>query len=377
MKYLVLISGLLLLLACGGGAALIRTPAPPVVGKSLWTCPPPPEAGVGLTPVAGEPTVLPVPTATPYRRSDVAFLGQDVYAGAFRITVHAVTDAGPVDAAQGGGVLRLVDLEVASAQALALDLPAQVVIREVVQADGSGARGWWHSDPRAQDAAGALPTQLAPGGSWRGTVAIRTPEGSPSLVYIFRTPDEARMSDTPTDGLLIVRVAHDPFCVGNIARPNWTPGAGGGGIDGTPVVVPPGSNALVAFVVARLGYPYVWGAKGPNAFDCSGLLYAAYASLGISIPAGTRGGPAPGQGYFGTALMPSQLRPGDLLFFQITGDAPSHVGMYVGDLDGDGRGDMIHAATPALGVIFESDVFGSAFWTRVYWGARRMPGFPY
>jgi cell wall-associated NlpC family hydrolase len=71
------------------------------------------------------------------------------------------------------------------------------------------------------------------------------------------------------------------------------------------------------------------------------------------------------------------VRPGDLLFFQITGDAPSHVGMYVGDLDGDGRGDMIHAATPELGVIFESNVFGSSFWSRVYWGARRMPGFPY
>ena len=42
--------------------------------------------------------------------------------------------------------------------------------------------------------------------------------------------------------------------------------------------------AVAAFARARVGYPYVYGATGPSAFDCSGLTSAAYASIGVGIP---------------------------------------------------------------------------------------------
>jgi Cell wall-associated hydrolases (invasion-associated proteins) len=78
------------------------------------------------------------------------------------------------------------------------------------------------------------------------------------------------------------------------------PGGGNGGGGGTPPPVykgPTGTQAekVVAFVYAQIGKPYVFGASGPNSYDCSGLTSAAWASVGISIPRhqrGAVGGPA-------------------------------------------------------------------------------------
>jgi cell wall-associated NlpC family hydrolase len=78
----------------------------------------------------------------------------------------------------------------------------------------------------------------------------------------------------------------------------------------------------VAYAYSKLGDPYVYGATGPNSFDCSGLVQAAWASAGVAIPRTT---------YEQVAALPavstSDLQPGDLLFF----DGDGHVGMYVGD----------------------------------------------
>jgi peptidoglycan DL-endopeptidase CwlO len=76
------------------------------------------------------------------------------------------------------------------------------------------------------------------------------------------------------------------------------------------VRVPPGAAAsAVAVALAQVGKPYRWGAAGPDAFDCSGLVFAAYAAAGIAIGRTTfqwhqDGPPVP----------LSQLQPGDLLF---------------------------------------------------------------
>jgi cell wall-associated NlpC family hydrolase len=57
------------------------------------------------------------------------------------------------------------------------------------------------------------------------------------------------------------------------------------------------------------------------------------------------------------------LQPGDLIFFDVAMDGHiSHVGMLAGDLNGDGTWDMVHAATPQLGVRVEYDVLNSPFW---------------
>ncbi|MET8035650.1 MULTISPECIES: NlpC/P60 family protein [unclassified Streptomyces] len=94
--------------------------------------------------------------------------------------------------------------------------------------------------------------------------------------------------------------------------------------------------AAVAFAYAKLGSPYVWGATGPNAFDCSGLTQAAYRSAGVSLPRTTYA-----QINAGQRVTRSELQPGDLVFFY---SGISHVGIYVGD------GQMIHAPNPSAPV---------------------------
>ncbi|MDX2543930.1 NlpC/P60 family protein [Streptomyces sp. WI04-05B] len=115
--------------------------------------------------------------------------------------------------------------------------------------------------------------------------------------------------------------------------------AGAPGAAGTSgVAEAPNSRAAaaVAYAYQKLGSPYVWGATGPDAFDCSGLVQAAYRSAGISLPRTTYA-----QINAGQRVSPSELLPGDLVFFY---SGISHVGIYVG------HGQMIHAPNPSAPV---------------------------
>ncbi|NEV88317.1 NlpC/P60 family protein [Streptomyces tendae] len=94
--------------------------------------------------------------------------------------------------------------------------------------------------------------------------------------------------------------------------------------------------AAVAYAYQKLGSPYVWGATGPNAFDCSGLTQAAYRAAGVSLPRTTYA-----QIDAGRRVPRSELLPGDLVFFY---SGISHVGIYVGN------GQMIHAPNPSAPV---------------------------
>jgi len=90
----------------------------------------------------------------------------------------------------------------------------------------------------------------------------------------------------------------------------------------------------VAFAKAQVlaGKPYVWGAQGPNAFDCSGLVYAAYKSAGLVWPDWDRLNAALYAGY--TKHVPlSEIVPGDLLFYSTDGTISNiyHVSIYAGD----------------------------------------------
>lgn len=91
---------------------------------------------------------------------------------------------------------------------------------------------------------------------------------------------------------------------------------------------------VVAFALAQVGKSYVFGTTGPNTFDCSGLVVAAYRLLGIGLPHFT--GALAGRG---RPVDRSQLEPGDLVF-----PSSGHVGIYVG------RGLIVHASTPRGGV---------------------------
>ncbi|MFF4401216.1 NlpC/P60 family protein [Streptomyces sp. NPDC001480] len=107
--------------------------------------------------------------------------------------------------------------------------------------------------------------------------------------------------------------------------------------EATPAAAPNSrAAAAVAYAYRALGSPYVWGATGPNAFDCSGLAQAAYRSAGISLPRTTYA-----QINAGRRVSRSELAPGDLVFFY---SGISHVGIYVGN------GQMIHAPNPSAPV---------------------------
>jgi cell wall-associated NlpC family hydrolase len=96
----------------------------------------------------------------------------------------------------------------------------------------------------------------------------------------------------------------------------------------------PGSAAAVAIEAAlgQVGDPYVWGAVGPDGFDCSGLTMFAYGAAGVGLPHSSRA-----QSSMGRQLAPGEpMQPGDLVFFY---SPISHVGLYIGN------GMMVHART--------------------------------
>ncbi|NYH76727.1 cell wall-associated NlpC family hydrolase [Actinopolyspora biskrensis] len=95
-----------------------------------------------------------------------------------------------------------------------------------------------------------------------------------------------------------------------------------------------GSGSAAGAVQAALskqGSPYVYGADGPSQFDCSGLMYWAYAQAGVDLPRSSSA-----QAQVGKPISASQLKPGDLIFYY---SPVSHVSMYVGN------GKAVHAPT--------------------------------
>lgn len=90
------------------------------------------------------------------------------------------------------------------------------------------------------------------------------------------------------------------------------------------------ADKVIAYARKQIGDPYRWGAAGPDAYDCSGLVVAAYASIGIRLPHQT--GDLVGKG---RRVSRDQMQPGDLVFL-----SDHHVGIYIGG------GKMIHAPHP-------------------------------
>jgi cell wall-associated NlpC family hydrolase len=114
------------------------------------------------------------------------------------------------------------------------------------------------------------------------------------------------------------------------------------------------ADKAVAFAYAQLGKPYVWGATGPGSYDCSGLVKAAWAAAGVSVPRVTydQWGALP-------HIATSALQPGDLLFYNGEG----HVSMYVGD------GYIIDA--PRTGLAVQKIPMNTNWYAGTYEGAVR------
>ncbi|SDR08214.1 C40 family peptidase [Thermostaphylospora chromogena] len=112
----------------------------------------------------------------------------------------------------------------------------------------------------------------------------------------------------------------------------------------------------VSVAKKQIGDPYQWGASGPHAFDCSGLVYYSWKKAGVRLPRVT---------YAQYARVKKKvafrnLKPGDLLFFRGKG----HVGMYVG------KGKMIHAPSRGKTVRIEK----LSGWRRASFSGAVRPG---
>jgi cell wall-associated NlpC family hydrolase len=102
-----------------------------------------------------------------------------------------------------------------------------------------------------------------------------------------------------------------------------------------------GSAATVlAFAKAQIGKSYVLGASGPNAWDCSGLVQAAFKQVGISLPRVSQD-----QSTAGTPVSLSNLQPGDILYWGSAGSGAYHVAIYAGD------GMFVGAQNPSTGIV--------------------------
>lgn len=122
-------------------------------------------------------------------------------------------------------------------------------------------------------------------------------------------------------------------------------GAGAAGLAANGSIAAPNPVAAraVAAALSRVGLPYLWGATGPGAFDCSGLTGWSYKSAGLALPRTSRQ-----QWYAGQPVALGALAPGDLLFWASSPTEPAtihHVAMYVGN------GSMV--AAPHTGALVQ------------------------
>ncbi|RII32528.1 NlpC/P60 family protein [Clostridium chromiireducens] len=115
---------------------------------------------------------------------------------------------------------------------------------------------------------------------------------------------------------------------------------------------------VVNYAYKFLGKPYVYGAAGPNAFDCSGLTQFIYNKFGVNISRTTYT-----QVNEGIKVNRNELRAGDLVFFNTEGSI-SHVGIYIGN------GEFIHAPRSGKPVMVSS--LSDGYYSQRYATARRI-----
>lgn len=121
-----------------------------------------------------------------------------------------------------------------------------------------------------------------------------------------------------------------------------------------------GSGAAIAATAkSQLGRPYVFGGASPSkGFDCSGLVYWACASNGISVPRVSRD-----QANAGQRISRGSLRPGDIVVFRIPRSG-YHTGIYIG------QNNFVHSPKPRASVRIES--LSVNYWKRYFVTARRV-----
>lgn len=119
-----------------------------------------------------------------------------------------------------------------------------------------------------------------------------------------------------------------------------------------------GASSVVSYAYQFLGRPYVYGASGPRAFDCSGFTAYVYSAFGVYLPHFTVS-----QSQLGRAVSRGNLSPGDLVFFNTAGYI-SHVGIYIGG------GQFIHASSGSGRITISS--LSDSYYAARYVCARRV-----
>lgn len=115
-----------------------------------------------------------------------------------------------------------------------------------------------------------------------------------------------------------------------------------------------------------LGKPYVWGATGPNKFDCSGFTQKVFYKAGIRIPRNSRA-----QAKVGKYITYDNLKRGDMVFFDTNRKRPgyvTHVGIYLSE------GNFIHASSGGKRVIISSFIKSDYYKKRFVLGRRIIRG---
>ncbi|MEW6583061.1 MAG: NlpC/P60 family protein [Actinomycetota bacterium] len=116
--------------------------------------------------------------------------------------------------------------------------------------------------------------------------------------------------------------------------------------------------AALDLAMTQIGVPYEWGGESPGGFDCSGLVYWAYAKVGIALPR-----VAEDQAAVGYPVRRGELLPGDAVFFADSSGYIHHMGLYIG------AGRFVHA--PQSGDTVRVQSMTSGYYARQYAGARR------
>jgi len=124
------------------------------------------------------------------------------------------------------------------------------------------------------------------------------------------------------------------------------------------------ASRIVELAKSQLGKKYVWGAEGPNSFDCSGLMQYIFGKVGVKLNRVSSD-----QATQGIKVAKANLVPGDLVFFSGINSSSgsskiSHVGVYIGG------NEFIHAANSSRGVV--KDSLSDTYYTKHYVTARRV-----
>ncbi|MFJ3235205.1 C40 family peptidase [Streptomyces sp. NPDC086787] len=123
------------------------------------------------------------------------------------------------------------------------------------------------------------------------------------------------------------------------ARTTLSASAGGSSASSSGSTATGTAATVVAFVKAQIGDTYISGGTGPNVWDCSGLVQAAFKQVGVDLPRVSQD-----QSTAGTQVSLDNLQPGDILYWGGAGSA-YHVGVYVGG------GKFVGAQNPSTGVV--------------------------